>query len=78
MALSEQEMREIKHQALGGEPAAEAWNNALNALHAYAQASKCPPGTDVILWFHQRMHAYQDAMSAAFRAGRGDAAVGSA
>jgi hypothetical protein len=63
--LSEAEMLAVKHAALGGDVATRRWNDALNALHAFAQASDCPPLMDVVAWFGERAEAYREAMRAA-------------
>ena len=64
--MSPEAMNVVKREALGGLDAAGKWNDALNALHAYAQASGCPPGHNVTAWFGAQSQAYQDALSAAF------------
>lgn len=64
--MSPESMNEVKHAVLGGPDAAKKWNDALNALHAYAQASGCEPGRNVTEWFGAQSQAYQDALSAAF------------
>jgi hypothetical protein len=74
MAMTQDERVALKLQVLGGAEAAKAWNAALEALHVYARASDCPLGHDVAVWFRERQHAYQEAMSDAIRR----AAVGSA
>ena len=68
MTLTEPEMAEIKHKALGGERAAKLWNDAMNALHAYAHASGCPAGSEVAYWFITATERYQGGMTAAIRA----------
>lgn len=67
MALSQDEMQAIKLEALGGEAAAKLWNEAVNAIHAYAQASGCPAGGNVFDWIANAADAYQQTMSAAIR-----------
>lgn len=47
-------------------PAADAWGAAINALHAFAQATKCPPGGDVISWFDGETSAFQRAVQERF------------
>lgn len=64
-SLSSGEMNAVKMAQLGGYRAATLWNDAVNALHAYAQASDCPPGHDVVLWFDQRSEAYRTSLTAA-------------
>jgi hypothetical protein len=74
--MTDEERQQIKLDALGGERAAKLWGDALNALHAYAQASGCPPGLDVVRWFSSKTAEYQDAMTAAVRASHQENASG--
>lgn len=52
-------------ETFGSAEAGDLWAAALNALHAFAQASDCLPGDDVIEWFANRTEAYQNAVMAA-------------
>lgn len=73
MALSPEEMNAIKAEQLGGAKAAELWNAALNALHAYAQESKALGGMDIVQWFEAKSEAYRTSLSAAIVKSAADA-----
>jgi hypothetical protein len=51
----------LRDEIIGGPEAKQAWGLAINALHAYAQASGCPPGGDVVAWFSKKTRAIIDA-----------------
>lgn len=53
-----------------GPEAGKAWRDALNALHRFAQSTRCLPGADVIEWFGGEHDAYCEAHRRAFLAGR--------
>jgi len=42
---------------LFGKAGADRFDEALTAAHAFAQASKCPPGADVFRWLIQQHEA---------------------
>lgn len=50
---------------LFGEAGANHFDDALKAAHAFAQASKCPPGHDVFRWLidqHEALVRYESAL----------------
>jgi hypothetical protein len=50
-------IEEARRQALGSEEALQHWHAAINAIHEFAQATRCPAGGDVIKWFDQKTEA---------------------
>jgi hypothetical protein len=53
---------------LWGEKAVAPHSKAIEACHAFAQASGCPVGGDVILWLHEQTTRWQEASRAAHEA----------
>lgn len=45
-----------------GEPGAEAWREAMRAVHTFARASGCPLGQDVIKWLADKTVQYDEAL----------------
>jgi hypothetical protein len=43
--------------------AASLWRTTMDNLHAFARATKCPLGYDVIRWFGEEVARLQNAMS---------------
>lgn len=61
-----------RETVLGGEKAVSAWDDAMKALHAFARASNCPLGADVITWFADKRNELSHALRDPFQAARAE------
>lgn len=60
--MTDDERIAVRDMALGGAEAAQRWSRAMDALHAFAHASGCLPGTDVVDWFKTKTAEYDAAI----------------
>ncbi len=73
--MGEKQGRQQSKVELWGEEGASAFDAALNAVHAFAQATKCEPGRDVfrhIIEQHNALVVFEDVVRRASPANEGE------